>query len=229
MARKFLQLAKLAVIVVIGTPSAMSAQSWEGAFYGGSLGVGGGEYALGVAALDEVGPTLDVTGFVYGTHAGVQFQRDRLVYGVDAGVIFGPDGTQRQQPLDLEGLDWQCVSGACNIDLQAIATLRAKVGYVTDIRTLVYAAGGLAVARVEGGILNSPQQGQSTASGTTYAIGVERITSPFSTIFAELGYYDLGTLTFGTNEGEIPPPATITDFTASGDFFTITAGINYKF
>ncbi len=115
------------------------------------------------------------------------------------------------------------------MDINAIGTLRGRIGYVTDIRTVVYGAAGLAIASVEDGIRNSAQEGSSTASGMTYAIGAERITSPFSTIFAEIGYYDLGTLTFGTNEELTSDEISIEDFTATGDFFIITAGINYKF
>lgn len=220
---------RVAAFALLGTATAASAQSWDGAYYGASVGLGAGEYALGVPELDEAGEAVEVTGFLYGIHGGVHFQQGNMVFGGDAAILLGPEGETSAGALDPDGVRWQCVSGDCNVAIETLTTLRAKVGIVTDIRTLVYGAGGLAIATVDGGIRNSPQQGQSTASGLTYAIGVERITSPFSTVFAEAGYYDLGELTFGTNEGGSEPPATVADFTGTGDFYSIRVGVNYKF
>ena len=202
------------------------AQDWSGAYYGGGLGFGAGTFEQGVVALDQVGASVDVSGLIYGGHVGINYQSGALVFGVDAGLSNGPTGATEQGTV---GPDYSCISGECFVDINMLGTLRGRVGYVTDIRTMVYGAAGFAIADVEGGIRNSGQEGGSTASGVTYAVGVERITSPFSTVFAEVGYYDLGTLAFGTNEDINPPPVTVDDFTGVGDFVTIRAGINFKF
>ena len=220
---------RVAAFALLGCATAASAQNWNGSYYGASVGLGSGDYALGVPSLDEDGETVAVTGLLYGIHGGVHFQQGSMVFGGDAAIFLGPEGTTSAAALDPDGARWQCVSGACNVAIDTLTTLRAKVGIITDIRTLVYGAGGLAIATVDGGIRNSQQQGQSTATGLTYAIGVERITSPFSTIFAEAGYYDLGELTFGTNAGDDEPPPTVADFTGTGDFYAIRVGVNYKF
>ena len=217
-----------AIAFMLSTVSA-AAQDWSGAYYGGILGYGTGSYDQGVPAFDEDGPTVDVGGLLYGVHAGINFQSGNLVYGVDAGFSTGPDGSTPSALGEVDGPTWQCVSGDCYVAINYVGTLRGRVGLVTDIRTVIYGAAGLAVADVDGGIGNSIQEGSSTASGVTYAIGAERITSPYSTVFAEVGYYDLGTLAFGTNEGTDPPPATVENYSADGSFIAITAGVNFKF
>ena len=221
--------ATIAASVLVLSSTATWAQDWSGAYYGGALGFSYGSYDQGVEALSENGETVDVSGLVYGVHAGVNFQNGQFVFGADAGLAFGPDGQKDRQAEVAGGPTWQCVSGPCVVDIQTLAQMRARVGYVADIRTLVYAAGGLAIANVDGGIRNSAQEGSSLVSGVTYAVGAERITSPFSTVFAEIGYYDLGTLTFGTNSDLLPAPPSVEDFTATGDFVTIRAGISFKF
>ena len=217
----------LAVATLLASSAPTLAQDWSGAFYGGSLGYGTGSYTQGIEARDLVGVDVEVSGLIYGAHAGFRMQSGALVFGIDAGLSSGPDGATGE---GADGPNIDCNTGDCLININALGTLRARVGVVTDIRTVVYGAAGLAVATVDGGIANSFQEGSSTATGVTYALGVERITSPFSTIFAEIGYYDLGTLTFGTDEnfGQTPPP-TLSDFTAEGDFLTLTIGVNYAF
>lgn len=215
-----------AALAIIATAGAAQAQDWSGAYYGGSLGFGSGSYTQGVEVLDVIAAEVDVSGLIYGLHAGVNLQSGPMVFGIDAGLSSGVSGSVEIGTVSPGAV---CRTGECFVDINAIGTLRGRIGYVTDIRTVVYGAAGLAIASVEGGIRNSAQEGSSTASGMTYAIGAERITSPFSTIFAAIGYYDLGTLTFGTNEELTSDEISIEDFTASGDFITITAGINYKF
>ena len=218
---------KCAVAIGVYALSAPAwAQDWSGAYYGGGLGFGSGSYEQGVEALDQAGVGVDVSGLIYSGHAGINFQSGAFIIGVDAGLSNGPTGITEQGTT---GPIYSCISGDCYVDINMLGTLRGRIGFVTDIRTMVYGAGGIAVAEVEGGIRNSGQEGSSTATGVTYAVGVERITSPFSTIFAEVGYYDLGTLAFGTNEDIDPPPVTVDDFTGVGDFVTIRAGINFKF
>ena len=214
-----------ACLLALSSTAAL-AQDWSGAYYGGALGFGTGSYDQGIEALNETGETVDISGLVYGVHAGVNFQNGPFVFGADAALSNGPTGAA---DTISSSTDYTCRTGDCYVDINAIGTLRGRLGITTDIRTLVYAAGGLAVANVDGGIRNSAQDGSSIVSGVTYAVGAERITSPFSTVFAEIGYYDLGTLTFGTNSDADPAPAVIDDFTATGDFVTIRAGISFKF
>ncbi|SFS09841.1 outer membrane protein [Yoonia litorea] len=206
----------LACIVAQGA----AAQNWDGAYYGASAGVGIGTYTQGVPDLDQPGLDVDVGGLIFGGHAGFQIQNGQTVVGVDAAITTGPSGATDQGTT---GATWECTTGDCTVAITAMATLRAKFGYLVDTRTMVYGAGGLALAAVEGGIENSPQEGSSTASGLTYAIGAERITSPSTTIFGEVGFYDLGALTFGTNDEETA------DFQADGDFLAVRLGVNINF
>ena len=220
MAKTTLLKAAMVSAMALATTPALG-QDWSGTYYGGSLGFGSGNYLQGVEALDEVGQSVEVNGLVYGAHIGFAAQAGWLVYGADAGISTGPSGATGTLVPDA---NWICESGDCYVNIDYIGTLRGRVGVVTDIRTVVYGAAGLAIAGVDGGIQGSAQAGTSTASGLTYSLGVERITSPFSTVFAEIGYYDLGTLTLGVDNSD-----PLEDFTAEGDFLTVTAGINFKF
>ena len=155
-----------------------------------------------------------------GARIGGNVQNGRTLYGVDAEISTGIDGSN---PVGTNGSGWDCATGPCNITINAIGTLRARAGYLIDSRTVIYGAGGVAIAAVEGGIENSPQQGSSIAGGGTFAIGIERFMSPVTMLFAEAAVIDLGTLTFGTDDSETY------DYTADGDILSLRVGLNVKF
>ncbi len=75
-----------AALAMIATAGAAQAQDWSGAYYGGSLGFGSGCYTQGVEALDVIAAEVDVSGLIYGLHAGVNLQSGPMVFGIDAGL-----------------------------------------------------------------------------------------------------------------------------------------------
>ena len=196
------------------------AQDFGGAFYGGSIGLGTGTYLPGTPENDLTAAEIDVEGIMVGARIGGNVQNGRTLYGVDAEISTGIDGSN---PVGTNGSGWDCATGPCNITINAIGTLRARAGYLIDSRTVIYGAGGVAIAAVEGGIENSPQQGSSITGGGTFAVGIERFMSPVTMLFAEAAVIDLGTLTFGTDDSETY------DYTADGDILSLRVGLNVKF
>ncbi|PIE14719.1 MAG: hypothetical protein CSA68_09640 [Rhodobacterales bacterium] len=196
---------------------------WSGWYGGVNLGYGSGSYDQGVSAVNEDGPTVDVDGAMLGLQFGRNFQNGNKVYGFDLGVSSGIDGIVPQgAPLSTM---WSCNTGDCNIDIKALVTLRGRYGVTSASgATLFYGAAGLAGARYEGGINNSVQQGDTeTNFGYTVGIGIEHMTRPNMSIFAEANYVDLGDLDFGRGgaPGEV--------YDGQGDFATVKLGINFHF
>lgn len=209
----------LAATAMTALASAATAQSWEGYYYGATLGGGTGTYVPGVSAFREEGPDVDVDGIMLGLRAGRNFQSGNVVYGFDADISNGLSGRTPQGTL---GPFWNCGSGDCNVSIGRLVTVRGRHGRLAGPDTLIYGAAGLAFAHVSGGIEGSIQQGSSNAIGLTLGAGVERAYSPNINYFAEGSFTDLGELEFGSNNGT-------ETFDAVGNFVTLKAGINVRF
>ena len=211
----------LASAVLTLAATSASAQDWNGMFYGGAISFGSGSYDQGVSSVNEIGPTVDIEKLMIGIRGGYNVQTGTTVYGFDADLSTGPDGIVPSGTSTAP--DWNCVSGDCNVSIDALLTLRGRYGVLTDPKTLVYGAAGLAVGKIDGGIFDSVQQGSSTAVGYTLGLGVEHKTSTKASVFGELNYVDLGTLDFG--EGSSPAEV----YDAKGDFLTLKIGMNFRF
>jgi len=206
-------------ILLICAAAPVTAQDWSGQWTGVSLGYGSGTYQQGVSALNELGAEVDVKGAMFGLSYAWNRQSGPTVYGFDAALISGIDGITAQGTL---GPQWNCASGDCNVSIDTLLTLRGRFGWLASPEMLVYAAGGMAAGRVTGGILDSTQQGESTAIGYTLGVGIEQMIADGVTMFGEANYVDLGTLTFGTND-------LTEDYDGIGDFSTVKLGLNFKF
>lgn len=205
--------------ICTGMSAPLHAQSWDGYFYGATVSFGTGTYQQGVSALDEVGPEVEAEGGMFGLRGGMNIQSGKTVYGFDAELSTGIGGLVEQGN---GGPDWFCGSGDCTVNIDALLTLRGRYGMTFSPETLGYAAAGLAVGAVQGGIENSNQEGSSTAVGYTVAIGVEQMVSPSISVFGELGYYDLGDLEFGDDGGGEA-------YDGVGDFSAVKIGVNVQF
>lgn len=217
---RFSGIAAAAAACALTLATQAQAQDFNGATYGASVGFGSGTYTQGTPENDLYAADIDVEGVMVGARVGYSVQNGRAVFGVDAEIGTGLEGSN---PTDTDGDGWNCTTGPCNISIGPMGTLRARAGVLIDPLTQVYGAAGLAIAAVEGGIANSAQQGSSTASGITYAVGVERFTSPVTSLFGELAVIDLGTLTFGVDDAEEY------DYTATGEVISLRVGLNVKF
>lgn len=189
---------------------------WGGFYAGVVIGYGHGDYEQFSAS--GVGVDVDVDGVTFGGTLGYNIQSGNLVYGVELDYQSGFDGTTAQGTA---GPFWSCNSGVCNVDIESFGTLRARLGFAQD-NFLIYATGGLAFAQVDGGILNSVQQGGGSEVGYTIGGGVEYAFDSNWSAKLEYLHVDLGDIEFGTGIGT-------ETFEGDGDFGIVRFGINYRF
>jgi outer membrane immunogenic protein len=201
------------------TPPPPVAYDWSGYYAGAVIGASQGEYRQGVSALNQLGAFVDVDGATGGLLVGRNWQSSGAVFGLEFDASIGPSGVTPQ--FGPAGPDWFCNTGDCTVDIQALFTLRGRVGMARD-NWLFYGTAGIAHARVEGGIIASAQFGSGTATGYVAGLGAEYGISARSSIRAEYLYYDLGELPFGTDGGA-------NRFDADGTFSTLRVGYNYRF
>jgi outer membrane immunogenic protein len=197
---------------------AAPAWSWTGFYIGIN---GGGVWHRGRARVNDDQPVFDFAtakafSATFGGQAGVNWQVDRFVLGVEA--------------------DWNWVDASkttafdirpifnFSSKLSSLATVRGRLG-VTLSPTMIYATGGFAAGKVNNfvPILFNGFSNSEVRTGWTAGGGIEHMLTRNWTVKAEALYVDLGKSTVG-------------DLTASPGYtgrFTNTAiiargGINYK-
>ncbi|MBL9048617.1 MAG: porin family protein [Tabrizicola sp.] len=195
-------------------------QDWSGHWAGLSLGYGAGTYHQGDFEADQAGVDVDVDGPLVGLRYERNFQNGDHVFGFDVDLSNGVNGSR---PQGTGASWWSCIVGDCAVDITAMLTLRGRYGWLLSPETMAYGAAGLAAGRAEGGILDSLQEGSSTAVGFTVGGGVSRMVGPNLQIFGEVNYVDLGTLHFGIGDSYDDV------FDAKGDFATIKIGASFRF
>jgi outer membrane immunogenic protein len=104
---------------------------WTGPYIGGFIGGNFLETAY-VPSCPGCDPDLSGDGFHGGVYGGYNLQLDSLLVGIEGDWAWG--GKQAQNILD-----------AVEFDLDQIATIRARLGFVMDA-TLLYVTGGFAWA-----------------------------------------------------------------------------------
>ncbi len=135
-----------------------TAISWHGLYIGVNLGYGWGDSkssATGVpgilgafdggAGFTNGGISADSRGLVGGAQIGYNWQFNNLILGVEAEA--GYLGLKERQ-IDGVGDANPQGQGFASARFGAFGTLTARVGFTFD-RTLVYAKGGLAIAKVK--------------------------------------------------------------------------------
>lgn len=154
--------------------------NWEGFYAGGALGYGvvdfdsiydSSEIFTPINTEDSViGDFFDLDGVVGSVHVGVNRQRDRMVFGVEADwtylnrsdLEFDPDGGS-------PGGD-----DSASVELDWLASLRGRLG-ITSARTLLYATAGLAWVNGEytalNGNIGNVNQGSTDVNSTGFVYG----------------------------------------------------------
>ncbi len=203
----------VAGILTFGASSPGNANNWDGPYLGITMGGAYGDYTL--FSPSGLGPDVDVDDIVGGATIGINLSAGSgFLLGIEADISSGPDGVTSQGTA---GPFWSCNSGACNADIEYFGTVRARLGF-TSGNMLIFATGGYAYGDVEGGILNSAQQGSGSASGWAAGLGIEGAWSQLS-LKLEYLHVDLGDIPFGRGIGTEP-------FEGDGDFDVIRIGIN---
>lgn len=194
--------------------------NWTGFYVGATAG-----YAWGDPELkDSEGRhlTVRVEDGTFGGVAGYNFQAGNIVYGIEADLQNGPNGSRRGVSNLVGAFAIACGSGPCSIDNEYFGTVRARLGVAAN-QWLVFGTGGWAYGRVKAGIKNSTNQGSDDASGWAAGGGVEYAFAPNWTFKIEYLHVDLGKTDAGV------PPVVGTDFFADNKFDVVRAGLNFKF
>jgi len=238
-----------AAMPVYDTPS-----SWTGFYAGVFGGAAFNPSDAGVIEIDQdldgnfseplVAPLLGAfgsnfigsndAGFTGGIEAGYDYQMDSFVFG---GVV------------DIAAVDYQSRQSAFSstpasytqqTDIEYLATVRARAGYLVTDYVLAYVHGGLAIGGVDTSFSSTNPNGRSrggddTMVGFQVGAGVEtKVTSNVS-IGLEYAYTNLGDTDFTTrfNNGPFaavnPAGADLRGSDQTVDFHTVKASLKYRF
>jgi outer membrane immunogenic protein len=209
--------------------------SWAGLYIGGSAGFGVGKTS-GTPSIateseelnDFINPFLaaflssdyDMNGAIYGAHVGYNFQRNNIVFGVEAGI----NGTDLSGSTDIVGLN--LLQSDRSLDWYGTAT--ARLGYAAD-KVLFYGFGGVAFGTVNTDISTlgvTWASGESDHVGWTAGLGVEYAMTDRFIVRVEYSHVDLGEETASLDVfGEPSPLQDKVDLS----FDAIKVGASYKF
>jgi outer membrane immunogenic protein len=190
-----------------------STYDWTGPYVGVHAGYLWGDVDVSYEALRGGG---EIDGFIGGGLAGFNFQSDNLVFGVEGDFgLTDADGSGTED----------VVADIYSYDMDWNAHLRGRVGLAID-RTLLFVAGGLAVAEHElGAIYENPMSGSGTEThyGFTIGGGAEYAISDNLLLRVEYLYDDYGRKRY--NFGEDPDDHYDADITAH----IVRAAVSFKF
>ena len=201
---------------------------WSGFYVGANAG-----YAFGkssqrdqVTTYTNFGPAdgdYKPKGALGGVTAGYNWQSQALVYGLESDLSLA----------GISGSSSACGVGAaplhlCGTKADAFGTIRARGGYAID-KSLIYATGGLAVARIKaydagfaGDTAVAAQSGSAVRLGWTVGAGVEQKLDAHWSVKAEYLYASFARASYFTLTGFTPEQV---DLSAN----IVRAGVNYKF
>ncbi|GAA5069855.1 outer membrane beta-barrel protein [Roseibacterium beibuensis] len=164
--------------VTIVTPP--PAFDWTGAYVGGSLGLAFGDYGNDADFPGDGEGDLD--GHAINLLAGYTMQSGSFVYGGEVHIGFA----------DISGSE-ECVNPAfeCAAEIDMLASLRGRVGYLLSDNTQVYGNLGLAAANVD--VYTDGPIGRNgteeTLGGFTIGVGLEHAISDNMTFFGSVQHY----------------------------------------
>jgi outer membrane immunogenic protein len=190
-------------------PPPQAAPSWAGLYVGvnaggdfqfaqthssipSSISVGNGGSATVTAPVSN---SLTKAGFVGGGQIGYNWQSGTLVYGVEADISGLTGKTGLSQTFG------SGISAQTSNQVDWMATFRGRFGFVAGGDTLLYATGGLALARVSNnfgytsnfGTFNA--QDHSTRTGFVAGLGAEHMLNQNWLVRIEGLYANLGSKT----------------------------------
>jgi outer membrane immunogenic protein len=163
--------------------------TWQG-FYIGLEGGGGWGHTTQTDTTGFSSGRYDVSGGLVGGTLGYNWQFNQVVFGLEG------DGSWADINGSTSGGGF-CGGGGgtCTAKLDALGTVRGRVGYAFG-NVLPFVTGGLAIADIngsEGGGLNTAVgSGSSTVTGWTVGGGLEWMVVPHWSIKGEYLYTDFG-------------------------------------
>jgi outer membrane immunogenic protein len=227
--KKFLMGAVAALSLVACASSSQAADlmdmpvghDWSGFYLGATFGYGFGDNNFSERSIPANSSSGDLDGALFGATMGYNFD-------LGTGFLLGLEADFSASTINSSAASgtgvpfFNCGGGrGCIADVENLATVRARVGYLVD-NNLFYATGGLAVgdatAKFDQNAFNS---GSDTLVGWTAGGGVEHAFTERLTGKIEYLYVDLGRL-------EIPVLCNANCFT-DVNFSVVRAGFNYNF
>lgn len=233
---------KLTLALTLGAASTLSVPAfaadiveeqpydWSGVYAGVFAGVGftssdwdglDDDIAVEPVAIDE---SLDETTFLLGGLAGINFQHDRWVFGLEADIAWF-DSKEHERLDGAEGLD-------ITSEIDLLGSLRARAGYAAD-RTLFYVTGGLAFADAEhawddDGTIEATDLAPESLDldfGWVVGAGIEHAWTDNWLVRLEGFYFDLG-----SEDGEaVAEQIEVDTFEVDQEIWVGRIGISYKF
>lgn len=204
--------------------------SWTGFYVGGSVGVIGQD-VQGTDIGDGTGDGLFFTagdtysnssiGVIGGGNIGYNWQfANNWVFGIEADI--SGTSVNRENAFDC------CIASTISSKLNALGTVRGRIGYAFD-RALLYFTGGWAYGHVEDrASFDQSVEYTGTSdkwrSGWTVGGGLEYAIQPHWTVRAEALYVDLG-----TSEITTPGFSSSCRFGFKHHYAIGRLGLNYKF
>lgn len=205
--------------------------NWSGLYFGGNVGYGFTDVGTSLdritAPVDTLGSAgaLSTDGVFGGVQLGYNWQRERLVFGLETDFQFA----DMQDSAFGQYNGNTTFNGGATADIDWFGTVRGRIG-LADGRTLYYVTGGLAYADVDfaqvandGGTFVGAG-GDKTMLGYTVGGGIEHALAPNLSVKLEYQYLDFGKEKFAGTDG-------INDYVSKVDvdMHTVRAGLNYKF
>ena len=180
------------------------AESWSGAYVGVHVGYGLGE----AIDIDFDGYTWDMSGLIAGAQAGVNYQMDSTVLGIEADIAWTGVGGPYLFNGALDDEDYVA-------SISWMSTIRGRVGVDLDA-FLVYGTAGLAIAGLH--IDYFDDDSSETHVGFAVGAGVEKKITENISLKAEYLYANFGAV---DHYGQSYP--------LSFDVHTVKAGLNFHF
>jgi outer membrane immunogenic protein len=190
-------------------------------------------------AVGATGP-LSAKGFTGGVQAGYNWQNGSMLFGVEADInAFSVKGSRSAAIASTTSTS--IFNPSTSISTDWLSTLRGRAGFVVAPAVLLYATGGLAVAKATLSntytTTNDPADVAAGASSTSKTLvgwtvggGVEWALSRNWSVKGEYLYADLGSISAATAVTQVASPSPNILATSTHLRTNIArAGINYKF
>jgi outer membrane immunogenic protein len=236
-------------------PVAAPVYSWTGFYVGGDVGALWTRADAIMVPLPNIAffgtfPNIggqDDTGFVAGLHAGYNWQlAPSWVVGIEADWSWtNAKGSFSEPWISIPGHPLAGVrpgtDTSMSMDINWLATIRGRTGYLFTPTTLLYFTGGFAFADVgysasatnEGATYAASTSSSKTASGYVLGGGLEWAVWSNWSVRAEYLFYRLNTSTsanvLNTGPGVFPPPLGSNFSWSDTDLHTVRFGASYRF
>lgn len=209
-------------------PVAAPVANWAGAYGGVSLGYsGGGDDEVGVEVFEDGVPVgiatgltnLKIKGVTADIHGGYRWQRGAWVFGPELALEGG--SVDAEETVSGSGIAVRFKS-----EVNYLATLTMKTGYLMNPQTMVYGTAGVSHGDFDYTLSNRSSSASEgyTATGYVLGLGVERMMNDRMSVFAEWQYRNYGTSDVTFTEGS---DSVVT--VGTPEHHNVKVGVNFSF